>query len=153
MVTIAVRVSPPPAAAGATISPTSASLRSTVPSKGARMRVFSRLTSACWTWARAALRCASSTSTRVRAFSSSAADNTCRSASACARSRSRCAWPSCASTWPTFARAEFRAAAWSPLSRRAMTSPRRTNEPSWTARYSMRPAILAATEALVRATT
>ncbi len=42
MVTMAVRVSPPPADEGATISPTSASLRSTVPSNGARTRVFSR---------------------------------------------------------------------------------------------------------------
>src|SRR5207249_9719290 len=40
MVTIAVRVRPPPAEAGATISPTSASLRSTVPSNGARLRVL-----------------------------------------------------------------------------------------------------------------
>ena len=43
MVTIAVRVRPPPADDGATISPTSASRRSTVPLNGARTRVFSRL--------------------------------------------------------------------------------------------------------------
>src|ERR1043166_6163310 len=36
MVTIAVRVRPPPAEEGATISPTSASFRSTVPENGAR---------------------------------------------------------------------------------------------------------------------
>ena len=43
MVTTAPRVRPPPVATGATTSPTSASFRSTVPSNGARMEVFSRL--------------------------------------------------------------------------------------------------------------
>ena len=111
MVTIAVRVRPPPAEDGATISPTSASLRSTVPSNGARTLVYSRFASATLSCAWAVLSPATSASTRVCAFSRSTADSTCCSRSARARSKSRRAWARSTVSRPTSALAASTAAA------------------------------------------
>ena len=103
MVTIAVRVSPPPAEDGATISPTSASFLKTVPVNGARTRVFSSVASASFACARAAFACATLTSSLVCALSRSASETTFCARSDWARLRSRSACTCCASSWATVA--------------------------------------------------
>ena len=80
IVPMPVRVNPPPAETGETISPGCASFEMTTPSKGARMIVLSRFvrSSAIWrsatrTCSRAARMRASSESAAARAASTSAA--------------------------------------------------------------------------------
>ena len=72
MVTMAPRVSPPEEGTGLTISPTSASFRSTAPPKGARTKVLSKSTWADCTRALAFFTAASALFTRARATSSAA---------------------------------------------------------------------------------
>ncbi len=120
IVTTAPRVKPPPTL-GATTSPTSASLRSTVPVNGARMIVFSLLATARRTPA-SATRCraaaaftrASACAARLSPFSSSCGETRfafCvrtsrrRLVSRTAWSRSACASMSVASDAATFASA------------------------------------------------
>jgi hypothetical protein len=103
MVTIAVRVSPPPAEDGATISPTSASFRSTVPvERRAHARVLERRLGelAC---ARPAFACATLTSTLgLRALEIGVGHEILRPQRLGAL-QVALAWTCCASSWATFA--------------------------------------------------
>ena len=118
MVTTAPRVRPPPTE-GATTSPTSASLRSTVPVNGARTSVLSRLAcakrspaSADSTRAAAARTRASACAARASAPSTSCADTSSEFSARMSRSRraSRWSWSRSASASISCARAVDRLA-------------------------------------------
>ena len=162
-----VRVKPPPADSGETISPGCAALAITTPENGARTTVWSRLMSltrscslATWALRWATARCARRASRWAMACSYCARDTSCCRTSASRRSALASASRSCAPTLSIWLRA---ASAWEAYRRRcasasigsrvAITWPASTRMPSSIITSLTRPVICAETVAMRRATT
>lgn len=167
MVPMPVRVKPPPADSGETISPGCAALAVTTPANGARTTVLSTPISAMCrrSPATSALRCAVASSARsasraATASSYCARETSCWRTSASSRRAFASASASRArtlSTWlraaPACARASSRSAWASTGSSVAITWPASTRWPSSISTSRTRPVILADTVAIRRATT